>query len=143
MFYVFSRKAVKKSLKFKIIRVWSRCEMVKKTTRWFLYLFREKKRENVLPETQTKKSNYDVPSVQGNPSATLVANTRELQRRNRGRLPQLLVIVAISNSVFNLDSLSIKWIWSFCMVGVFGSQPYYLFQLAGRKLIFFLIVVGS
>ena len=58
------------------------------------YISRE--RENVLHETQRKNQDDDVTSAQGKSSATLVGKVRELQRKIRCRLPQLLVIVAIS-----------------------------------------------
>ena len=66
MFYVFSRKAVKKSLKLKVIRVWSRFEMAKKKLRLFLNSFREKEREFNPRNSDKKNQVYDVTWAEGN-----------------------------------------------------------------------------
>ena len=75
-----------------------------------------------------KKSVYDVKSSQGNSTATLVANTRGLQRRIGDRLPQLLVIVAVSDLVKKIEIIKSEQesIFSFCMVGIL-RKPTLLF----------------
>ena len=92
-------------------------------------------------KNQRKKSVYDVKSAQRKSNATLVVKTRELHRRIGDRLPQLLVIVAISVSVFNKDflirslledrcsivmgSFGFISIW-FCMVGILHLRASFL-----------------